>query len=439
MTDSVAVFPPGFRVTDQNGALVSGAQIAFYNAGTTTPRTVYSDSGLSTSLGSTVSCDAYGAPISGGGSNVLIYTGTTAYKVQLLTSGGTLIPGMSFDNVRGALDTSTYGGSATISFPVVAVSSTGTVSTLSRVENVNPTAGQITRTLPTAASAGNGAFYIARHDGTANAVLIVAQGSDLIHMRGDLAAQQTLQLYVKGDSVFLHCDGVDWHANHSPTPNRNRFWQIKAIQTAPPGSPVTGDSYLVTGTPTGAWSTFAADDILTYNGNAGWIRSRPSTDCGWLVYNAATGLYSRYIGSAWRTEVATSTTYGTVKLATSSDQQTSTGTDNAVTPSTQQQHRSAIKAWAKFVGSNGTITAGYNVSSVTRTGTGAYTVNFASNMNDTNYIPCAHAYTTGAGFVYGQITSTSATAASNVTLQYYNNIVSGTVDPTTCFITVWGN
>ena len=37
-TDSVLIFPPGFRVTNANGTPVSGAKIKFYNAGTVVTR-----------------------------------------------------------------------------------------------------------------------------------------------------------------------------------------------------------------------------------------------------------------------------------------------------------------------------------------------------------------------------------------------------------------
>jgi len=43
------------------------------------------------------------------------------------------------------------------------------------------------------------------------------------------------------------------------------------------------------------------------------------------------------------------------------------------------------KAWVQFQGSNGTINSSYNVSSVTRNGTGDYTVNFTNAFSDANY------------------------------------------------------
>jgi hypothetical protein len=46
----------------------------------------------------------------------------------------------------------------------------------------------------------------------------------------------------------------------------------------------------------------------------------------------------------------------------------------------------AVAAWARFDGANGTLQAGYNVSSVARTGTGAYSVTFRNPMPNTKYL-----------------------------------------------------
>jgi hypothetical protein len=85
--------PAGYRVTDANGSPISGAKIKFYNAGGLVARTVYSDSGLSASLGSTVFCGSDGFPVASSGSStpVNVYTGTTAYKVVIATSADVTI------------------------------------------------------------------------------------------------------------------------------------------------------------------------------------------------------------------------------------------------------------------------------------------------------------------------------------------------------------
>ena len=45
------------------------------------------------------------------------------------------------------------------------------------------------------------------------------------------------------------------------------------------------------------------------------------------------------------------------------------------------------KVWVNFDGSTAAIRASYNVSSITRTGVGRYTVNFTNAFADTNYAP----------------------------------------------------
>ena len=70
------------------------------------------------------------------------------------------------------------------------------------------------------------------------------------------------------------------------------------------------------------------------------------------------------------------------------------------------------RAWVNFAGSTGTIRASGNVSSVTRNGTGDYTVNFTTAMPDANYSAnCSSAYTStsreAVTFIYGTPTSSA--------------------------------
>lgn len=74
-------------------------------------------------------------------------------------------------------------------------------------------------------------------------------------------------------------------------------------------------------------------------------------------------------------------------LAAQSDQETSTSTTTYVSPGRQQFHPSAAKAWAYFTVSGGTVTLqkNYNVTSITKNGTGDYTVNFTTAFSDALY------------------------------------------------------
>jgi hypothetical protein len=73
--------------------------------------------------------------------------------------------------------------------------------------------------------------------------------------------------------------------------------------------------------------------------------------------------------------------------AAQSDQETGTSTTLFVSPGRQQYHPSALKAWVKFKYTGGVLTvlASYNVSSVTRNGSGDYTVNFTVSFSSVDY------------------------------------------------------
>lgn len=63
---------------------------------------------------------------------------------------------------------------------------------------------------------------------------------------------------------------------------------------------------------------------------------------------------------------------GTLTISTLSDGTNSTSSTNCI--------QGSAKAWVNFVGSSGSINASHNVSSVTRNGTGNYTVNYTTAL-----------------------------------------------------------
>ena len=65
----------------------------------------------------------------------------------------------------------------------------------------------------------------------------------------------------------------------------------------------------------------------------------------------------------------------------------STAMDNAIYGS--------AKAWVNYAGASGSINASYNVSSVTRSATGTYQVNFTSALADANYVVAGFARNSG--------------------------------------------
>ena len=67
--------------------------------------------------------------------------------------------------------------------------------------------------------------------------------------------------------------------------------------------------------------------------------------------------------------------------------------------STNNAYNGIAKAWVQFAGSTGTIAGSFNVSSITRTSTGFYTVNFTTAMSNANY---ASAVSVGDGLGSGR-------------------------------------
>lgn len=63
----------------------------------------------------------------------------------------------------------------------------------------------------------------------------------------------------------------------------------------PPGSPATGDRYLIAASPTGAWTGQAAKIAVYING--GWKFSTPVE--GWMTWVDDENRLLRYTGSAW--------------------------------------------------------------------------------------------------------------------------------------------
>ena len=77
-------------------------------------------------------------------------------------------------------------------------------------------------------------------------------------------------------------------------------------------------------------------------------------------------------------------TYGII--ATDTIQSSTTGTPPQFNDGSGAQIGTLCRAWVNFNGSGGAvIRSSFNVSSVTRTATGTYTVNFTTAMSDANY------------------------------------------------------
>ncbi len=131
----------------------------------------------------------------------------------------------------------------------------------------------------------------------------------------------------------------------------------------------------------------------------------------------------------------------TVTAAVQSDQEAGSSNAVAVTPGRQHFHPSAAKAWVKFTGSgsNGaqTVNASYNVSGVSRTGTGAYTVSFTTAFSSADYaaIPSGNLAATSMAV---QIAAASQ-AAGSIGIVFLNSTSAALVDPTNGYLVAFGD
>ena len=92
--------------------------------------------------------------------------------------------------------------------------------------------------------------------------------------------------------------------------------------------------------------------------------------------------------------------YGTINVDTLTASTGVLATQNGMT--------GICKAWVNFNGTSGSIYKGFNVSSVTRTAAGFYTVNFTTAMPDANY-----------AVVLGSMFGTNGTTVTSPSLQTY--------------------
>lgn len=133
--------------------------------------------------------------------------------------------------------------------------------------------------------------------------------------------------------------------------------------------------------------------------------------------------------------VATPDTTGTLVLKTGASDTTALTLDasqNATfagsIPSVGGYPSYQCRAWVKFVGSTGAITASGNVSGVVRNTAGIYTITFATPMPDANYaVNVTAANIAGTGQTVGQSTTTAPTASAVVVYCATNGV--GAADP----------
>lgn len=101
---------------------------------------------------------------------------------------------------------------------------------------------------------------------------------------------------------------------------------------------------------------------------------------------------------------------------------------------TQNGMNGICKAWVNFTGSSASINGSFNVSSITRQGTGQYIVNFTTAMSNANYAVNVNTWQSVSQQNQGLNINTLATTSF-----YMNTLEGGTLtDPTRAYVTVQG-
>ena len=117
----------------------------------------------------------------------------------------------------------------------------------------------------------------------------------------------------------------------------------------------------------------------------------------------------------------TGTVLSSADVATQANQETATSTATLVTPGRQQFHPSAAKVWCRWQ-PNGTLDAGFNVTSIPDTGIGVWVVNFSTAFSNVNYaafvcagssnVDLGQVYISGTGQAVGSCTTLSSDAGA---------------------------
>lgn len=425
MTDSVKIWAPGTRFIDSSGNVLAGGSVEFYDAGTSDAKTVHSDSDLITALGSVVYLDAGGAPVSesGGSTKVDIYVGTDPYKVIIKNSSGVILE--TKDNCQGAFDSASILANISIiaetEVVTVTTDTTLTIDERGNLYNVNTTGAQVVMTLPDATGIANGTRYGFRMAGTDPTKALVIKTTSTQTIGGSGVASTALSLTKLGEEIWVVADGGNWLQDGYAPPLMSTVGIIEITDrlTAPPGSEPAGARYIISGSPTGGWSSFAQHDIVEADGQSGWRRFIPATDCGWTAYVKDEDLFYFFRGSAWAAETATSTVPGTVKVSTQAIMEAATATDTAVLVGHQHFHPGMVKAWGYVTVDAGTPTlvSSYNVASITDTAVGKLTVTIDNDLSSGDYsghVTCQNTAesTSSAARKSGEIEATPLAAGS---------------------------
>lgn len=189
----------GEQFFDDSGNPLNAGTIEFYDATTSSPRTVYQNSTEATPWGTSLTLNSAGRLTAG------VFVPTGAWKYILKNSVGTVVA--TQDNIPGAVPT-VNASFARIERPILtkATNYTVVVGDLGSKINADASGGDITITMLSAVTAEDGGDMVVQNVGATGTVTIATSGGQTIN------GSTSIKLRAKDDSVDLTADGANWTA-----------------------------------------------------------------------------------------------------------------------------------------------------------------------------------------------------------------------------------
>jgi hypothetical protein len=343
--------------------------------------------------------------------NSTVYIGTTAILLNR-ASGSISLTGTSIDGSAGSATTATTATnatniaitdnttSATTWYPVISTASSGNnpATTSSTKLSFVPSTSTLTAT---------------NFAGLASSATNIAGGANLQIPYNTGAGATSFIAAPTIASTFLQYNGTGfvWAASAGVGTVTSVGQTFTGGLISVSGSPITtagtlaltvagtsgGIPYFSSGT---TWATSAAlaANALVIGGGAGVAPATTTTGTGVVTaLGVNTGTAGAFVvnGGALGTPSSgtlTNCTFPTLNQNTTGSAATVTGNATGSTFGFNSGYGSVAtaygcRAWVSFAGATGTRTGSGNVSSITRNGTGDYTVNFATAMPDATYAP----------------------------------------------------
>jgi hypothetical protein len=357
---------------NNNNGFLSGGSLYTYAAGTTTPKNTYStfaDAGAGTNPNpNPITLNDRGEAVSSGGATIMVIL-SGSYKLVLKDSSGNTI--WTADNItdgtnqlldtNGAVALGTTAVSNAVNYVNVTDASTG------NSPQING-AGTDTNVGLIVAGQGTGNLTLGQSGATAiklagDQAITDSAGNNYIKFSKTTSAVNNIQIAnaATGTGPIISAVGTDANIDVELQAKGSGGYDLLGTSSA------AAAVKLYENTSNGT-NYVALQSPATLSGNTTWIL--PSADsAGFLESNGS----------------------GTLSLnpaAVKADQTTATSTVKPVVPAVQQNHPSAAKAWSKVTVSagTGTSTVGYNISSITSVGTGAYTLNFTTAFTTSDFV-----------------------------------------------------